>query len=178
MMKSKEARQTESFHRKIKWRKRWRKAFSWQPKSIKAWAPAGVVPTFMWNERESVRCASGSAALNVFLYNHTAVSEERTGQILLQRPRVQTGIKRLHASQSRTLAAHHPTAHINLPVQNHGAARHDRDIHEELLFKQLFITSQKHIHQRYDAFMSWAHDIKYTDQGRRWTPVTGACALV
>lgn len=88
---------------------------------------------YIHERKENISCVSavsGSAALNVFLDNHTAVSEERTGQILLQIPHVHDGIKTLHASQSRTLAVHHPTAGVNLPVQNHSAARHHREIHE------------------------------------------------
>lgn len=68
---------------------------------------------------ESCSSVSASAALNVLLNNHAAVSEERAGHALLQRPHVRTGVKGLHGSQRWTLAAHDAACHVDLPVQDH-----------------------------------------------------------
>ncbi len=79
---------------------------------------------------ESCSSVSASAALNVLLNNHAAVSEERTGHALLQRPHVRTGVKGLHGSQRWTLAAHDAARHVDLPVQDH---RTGKDIISELV---------------------------------------------
>ncbi len=73
---------------------------------------------------ESCSSVSASAALNILLNNHAAVSEERAGHALLQRPHIRTGVKGLHGSQRWTLAAHDATRHVDLPVQDHRTGKY------------------------------------------------------
>lgn len=69
-----------------------------------------------------VRFEAPSAALDVLLNDHAAVSEERAGQRLQERPRVGAGVKRLHVAERRTFAAHYSSGGVDLPVQDGGAA--------------------------------------------------------
>lgn len=64
-----------------------------------------------------------SATLDVLLDDHAAVSEQRAGQGLQQRPRVGAGVKGLHVAEGRPLAAHDASGCVDLPIQDHGAAR-------------------------------------------------------
>lgn len=66
-----------------------------------------------------------SAALDVLLDDHAAVSEERAGQRLQERPGVGGGVEGLHVAEGRTLAAHDAPRGVDLPVQDHGAAEVD-----------------------------------------------------
>lgn len=66
---------------------------------------------------------AASAALDVLLDDHAAVSEERTGQRLQERPRVGARVKRLHVAQGGTLAADDASCGVDFPVQDNSAEK-------------------------------------------------------
>lgn len=70
-----------------------------------------------------------SAALDVLLDDHAAVSEERTGQRLQESPRVGAGVKSLHVAEGGALTAHDASCGEDLPVQDHSAAELSGVIH-------------------------------------------------
>ena len=67
-----------------------------------------------------------SATLDVLLNDHAAVSEERAGQRLQERPSVGARVKRLHVAKGGTFAAHDASRGVDLSVQDDGAARTGR----------------------------------------------------
>lgn len=72
------------------------------------------------------RGGSVSAALDVLLDDHAAVSEQRAGQRLNQSPRVGAGVEGLHVAQCGTLAAHDASRGVDFTVQDHSAAQRHR----------------------------------------------------
>lgn len=66
-----------------------------------------------------IRSKPLSAALDVLLDDHAAVSEERAGQWLQERPGVGARVEGLHVAEGRTLAAHDPSCGVDFSVQDH-----------------------------------------------------------
>lgn len=67
-----------------------------------------------------------SATLDVLLDDNTAMSKERAGQRLEERPVVSVGVKGLHVTQGRTLAAHDAPRRIDLTIQDHRTAERNK----------------------------------------------------
>lgn len=64
-----------------------------------------------------------SAALNIFLYHHAAVSEHRAGHVGEEGPRVGGGLIGFHVAQRGPLTADNASSRINLAVQHHSTVR-------------------------------------------------------
>lgn len=64
-----------------------------------------------------------SAALDVLLDDHAAMSEEWAGQRLQESPRVGARVECLHVAEGGTLAAHDASCGVDLTVQDDGTAK-------------------------------------------------------
>lgn len=61
-----------------------------------------------------------SAALNILLYHHAAVSEHRAGHVGEEGPCVGGGLIGFHVAQRRPLTADDASSCINLAIEHHG----------------------------------------------------------
>lgn len=77
----------------------------------------------VWLRPGTIQSELPSAALDVLLNDHTAVSEERAGQWLQERPCVGARVKGLHVAQGWTLAAHDASCGVDLTIQDDGTAQ-------------------------------------------------------
>ena len=68
-----------------------------------------------------------SAALDIFLYYDTAVSEHRAGHVGEEGPRVGCRLIGFHVAQGWPLTANNASGCINLAVKHHGAVRESRE---------------------------------------------------
>lgn len=77
----------------------------------------------VWLRPGAVRSELPSAALDVLLNDHAAVSEEGAGQRLQERPRVGARVKCLYVAKRWTLAAHDASRGVDLTIQDNCAVQ-------------------------------------------------------